>query len=206
MINERAYWNNDAKNYEARVDKSHKAYEKIIDYIKKEINKDMLLLDIGTGTGEIPINISNNVKNIEAIDYSFEMIKIAKQKAKIKGIKNISFSVQDSNNLIYKDNTFDVITIINLLHIIPKPEKVIEEAKRLIKNYGKIIIASYLHNENIKSRLISCIMKRKGHPIFTKYNSNTIFSFIENCSLNITFKEKLSNIMPILYLIALRQY
>ena len=202
MRNELAYWNNDAANYDNRAKKSYKAYQNIIRKIKNEVTTEMNVLDIGTGTGEIPISIYKDVKSIEAIDFSQEMIKIAKNKAENRGIENIKFLVQDSNDLNYKDNSFDVIIIINLLHIVPKPENVINEAKRLIKKDGTIIISTFLHNENIKSRIISYIMKRKGHPIVTKFDSKSICKFIEKCSLKITSHQNIKNIMPLMYITA----
>ena len=54
------------------------------------------------------IGICGNVKSINAIDFSPEMIQIAQKKADKNGIKNITFLVQDSNHLNYKDNSFDI--------------------------------------------------------------------------------------------------
>lgn len=196
------YWNNDAVNYDTRLKKSQRAYETLLAYIKKEVNQETRLLDIGTGTGEIPLRLSAHVKKIDAIDSSPEMIKIAINKAERAGITNISFLVQDIDYLFSHEATFDVITIINLLHVVPNPDAVLEEAKKRLKKDGKIILATYLHDENIQSRIISYFMKRKGHPIITRFNCKTICSFIEKSSLKIIFKEKLPNIMPIFYVIA----
>jgi ubiquinone/menaquinone biosynthesis C-methylase UbiE len=196
------YWNKDAVNYDNRAKRSHKAYQIIIDLIKREVKNDMSVLDIGTGTGEIPINICKEARNIEGIDYSIEMINIAKRKTESLEITNVVFSVQNSTNLNYENGSFDIIIISNLLHIVEEPEKIINEAKRLLKNEGKIIIANYLHNANIRSRLISFIMGMKGHPVTSKYNHKTLCKFIEGCSLKITYKNRIPNIMPLLYLVA----
>jgi len=200
MTSEITYWNNDATNYDTRAKKSQKAYQTIITFIKNETSTEMDILDMGTGTGEIPIGICSNVKSINAIDFSPEMIRIAHKKANKKGIKNISFLVKDSNQLDFRDNSFDVILIINLLHVVPKPENIINEAKRLIKKEGKIIVVTFLNNENLKSKLISYVMKSKGHPITTQFNSNTICEFITKCSLKIITKINIKNIMPIMYM------
>lgn len=202
MNNDVQYWNNDAVKYDTRLKRSQNAYEQLIAYIQKEVSQEMLLLDIGTGTGEIPLRLCTHVKRIEAIDFSPEMIKIAKKKAERAGIANISFFVQEINRFTPIEVPFDIITIINVLHVVPNPEEVIEEAKKRIKNDGKIIIATYLHDENLQSRVISYFMKRKGHPIVRKFNSKTICHFIEKRSLKILFKEKLPNIMPIFYIVA----
>jgi len=200
MSSEITYWNNDAANYDAHAKKSHKAYQTIIAHIKNEISTEMDILDMGTGTGEIPIGICSNAKSINAIDFSPEMIRIARAKAHKNGIKNISFLVEDGNQLNFQDNSFDVILIINLLHVVPKPENIINEAKRLIKKEGKIIVVSFLNNENLKSKLISYVMKSKGHPVTTPFNSNTICEFIIKYSLKIITKKNIKNIMPIMYM------
>ncbi|MFC2085086.1 hypothetical protein ACFLS9_08520 [Bacteroidota bacterium] len=77
MTSEIIYWNNDAANYDKRAKKSHEAYQTIIKLIKNEISTEMDILDMGTG--EIPIGICGNVKSINAIDFSPEMIQIAKK-------------------------------------------------------------------------------------------------------------------------------
>lgn len=200
MISELTYWNNDAANYDVRAKKSHKAYQTILSFIKNEISTDMDILDMGTGTGEIPIGICSNTKSINAIDFSPEMIRIARKKADKKGIKNISFLVEDGNQLNFEDNSFDVILIINLLHIVPEPENIINEAKRLIKKDGRIIVVTFLNDENLKSILISYVMKSKGHPITTPFNSNTICEFITKHSLKIITRKSIKNIMPVMYI------
>jgi len=200
MTSEITYWNNDAANYDKRAKKSHDAYKTIIKLIKNEISTEMDILDMGTGTGAVPIGICGNVTSINAIDFSPEMIQIAQKKADKNGIKNITFLVKDSNHLNYKDNSFDIILIINLLHVVPDPEDIINEAKRLIKKDGKIIIASFLNDENLKSKFISYILKRKGHPIVTKFKTDTICEFITKCSLKIISKKNIKNIMPIIYM------
>jgi ubiquinone/menaquinone biosynthesis C-methylase UbiE len=202
MTSEITYWNNDAANYDKRAKKSHKAYQAIIELIQNEISTDMDVLDMGTGTGEIPVNIYGNARSIDAVDFSPEMIQIAQEKADKNEIKNVRFFVRDSSRLSYKDNSFDVILIINLLHVVPNPEKVINEAKRLVKNEGKIIIASFLNDENLRSRLISYIMARKGHPVVTKFNTDSICEFVAKCSLKIDSTKNIKNIMPAIYLTA----
>lgn len=199
------YWNNDAAGYDKRAKKSAKAYQMIIKLLKNEVSPEMSVLDIGTGTGEIPINISGNVKYIDAVDFSSEMIQVAKNKMEEKGIKNISFLIQNSNQMSYKDNSFDIILMTNLLHVVPNPENVIDEAKRLIKKDGKIIISSYLHNQNMISRFISNSMKKKGHPVERMFNRHSLCEFVNKCSLEIISKVNIKNIMPMMFIIARKQ-
>ena len=200
MTSEITYWNNDAATYDKRAKKSRKAYQTIIEQIKNEISADMDVLDMGTGTGQIPISIHGNVKSIDAIDFSSEMILMAQAKADKNRIDNVRFLVKDGNHLNYKDDSFDVVLIINLLHVVPDPENIINEAKRMVKEDGKVIIASFLNDENLRSRFISYIMARKGHPVVTKFNTDSICEFIANRNLKIISKKRIKNIMPAIYL------
>ena len=63
------YWNIKAFDYDTHLKKSENAYLKIIELIKIEIDKSQTLLDLGTGTGEIPIAIADGVMKIIATDF-----------------------------------------------------------------------------------------------------------------------------------------
>ena len=201
MKNNVEYWNHRSLNYDSRLKRSQRAYEKIIELIIKEVDQETHLLDIGTGTGVIPLHLSAHVHKIDAVDPSPEMIKIAENKAMQAGITNIAFRINEKANSIPNEPLFDVITIVNVLHIVPNPGEILENAKRRLKKNGKIIVATFLHNENVRSRVISYIMKKKSHPITSKFTSTSLCHVLEKSSLKILYKEKISNIMPMLYVV-----
>ena len=63
--------------------------EKTVNYIKKHINKQSVdILDIGTGSGCIPISIAKLVpnSNVSAVDISPEALEVAKENAKINNV------------------------------------------------------------------------------------------------------------------------
>ena len=61
------------------------------------------------------------------------MIEQAKQ-----GVKSakLYFSVQDMFHLPYADQSFDVVIVVNALHIVPEPEKALSEIRRVLKDDG----------------------------------------------------------------------
>lgn len=62
------------------------------------------------------------------------MIKRAKGKMHSP---RLHFSVQDATTLPYASKTFDAVIISNALHSMPYPEKVLSEARRVLKyHYG----------------------------------------------------------------------
>lgn len=86
--------------------------EELVDWIIKDWknSKEIKILDIGTGSGCIPISLAKNLQNSEvySIDISSEAIKTAKNNA---GINNVSihFTEADILNTTKLTNTFDVI-------------------------------------------------------------------------------------------------
>jgi phosphatidylethanolamine/phosphatidyl-N-methylethanolamine N-methyltransferase len=199
------YWNIKAFDYDTHLKKSENAYLKIIELIKIEIDKSQTLLDLGTGTGEIPIAIADGVMKIIATDFSQEMIDIAFKKSKKLKLDNITFKVQDCYAQNYGNEIFDVIIASNLLHLLDEPEQFINSLKRLLNKGGKLIIPTYLHNESFKTRFISKILKFKGHPINTKFDSISLVEFITNCGYNVEKRVFIKNIMPMLFVVATRK-
>ena len=199
------YWNIKAFDYDTHLKKSENAYLKIIELIKIEIDKSQTLLDLGTGTGEIPIAFADGVMKIIATDFSQEMIDIAFKKSKKLKLDNITFKVQDCYAQNYGNEIFDVIIASNLLHLLDEPEQFINSLKRLLNKGGKLIIPTYLHNESFKTRFISKILKFKGHPINTKFDSISLVEFITNCGYNVEKRVFIKNIMPMLFVVATRK-
>ena len=96
--------------------------------------QELNLLDIGCGDGEFLKYVNNKVKK-NGIDFS----KTGIEKAKQKVIGN--FYVGDINKMGFKDSSFDIITIIETLEHVNKPEDILKEIRRLLKKGGTLIIS-----------------------------------------------------------------
>lgn len=86
-------------------------------------------IEIGVGTGRFaqPLGVSIG------LDPSMNMLRIAKK----RGIKAISGKAE---NLPFADKKFDFVLVINTLCFVNDLVQVIIEARRVLKNRGKIII------------------------------------------------------------------
>ena len=124
------------------------------------------VLDLGTGTGDIALYFAEAGFSVTGIDISSEMIKQAKEHARENG-HEINFECGDAENLRFEDNSFDIITMRNLLWTLPSPEKAINEWKRVLKPEGKIIVSDgYWNNTTIMSlpKLIMKTVRRLPNP------------------------------------------
>ncbi|AZJ35789.1 peptide chain release factor N(5)-glutamine methyltransferase [Tenacibaculum singaporense] len=86
--------------------------EELVEWILEEIsvNDKRNILDIGTGTGCIPISLKKNLpsSNFSAIDVSEEALEIAKQNAKLNEVE-ISFINEDILKTKRLNGMFDII-------------------------------------------------------------------------------------------------
>ena len=92
MYNSEKFWNRIAKNFDKYENKGELTYLKIIENMKKYLNKSDIVLDFGCGTGLVTNELAANVSMIHGIDISSKMIEIARKKATVRNIQNIEFT------------------------------------------------------------------------------------------------------------------
>ena len=79
------------------------------DILKKCLKSSDIVLDIGTGGGELFIKLAPFFRKGIGIDKSKEMIKTARKNLPLKLKRKISYLVMDTQKLDFKDRTFDVV-------------------------------------------------------------------------------------------------
>lgn len=71
--------------------------------------------------------------SIEATDASAGMIDVARSHSHSR---KLHFSVQDMRYLPYADGSFEVVIAANVLHLLPEPDKALDEAARVLAPGG----------------------------------------------------------------------
>ena len=123
MKERKTFWDKNAGRYDRFMRKDRAAYEEMYKLIRPVV-KAKTVLELATGTGLIAKHIVNAAAHIEATDASAEMIAEAKRD---NHSAKLHFSVQDMFRLPYADKSFDVVIVSNALHIVPQPEKALQE-------------------------------------------------------------------------------
>jgi ubiquinone/menaquinone biosynthesis C-methylase UbiE len=108
------------------------------------------LLDIPTETALFTLEEYKKIKNASIIcmDYSQNMLKMAEEKFKQNNLKNIVCMRGDIGNLLFEDNTFDLILSMNGFHVFPDKEKAFDEINRVLKFGGTFLGCYYIKGEN----------------------------------------------------------
>ncbi len=165
-------WDLYAPIYKIAMLPDEKTYKLMYHRIPKVI-QNKTVLEIATGPGLLAKKVAYSAKKMIATDYSEGMIEEAK-----KGTvpSNLSFEVADATALPYKDQSFDVVIIANALHIMPDPEKALQEISELVKSDDAFIGYGTLHQGNTNSAEILRNSKKNGllglklHSDFQQFN------------------------------------
>lgn len=105
-------------------------------------------LDIGTGTGRILELMADRVERGMGIDVSSEMLTVARTNLEAANLRNVHVRQGDMYNMPVDDQSVDLATLHLVLHYSDDPAQVIEEAARVLKPGGRLVIVDFLtHNE-----------------------------------------------------------
>ena len=109
-----------------------------------------LVLDIACGTGDFSIEaLKHGVKRVVGADISENMLAVAREKAKAKGLSDqLDFQFGDSENLTFDSNTFDAVTVAFGVRNFEHLELGLTEMCRVLKPGGKVVILEFSTREH----------------------------------------------------------
>lgn len=119
-----------------------------IHFLRKYLPKTGLILDAGGGSGRYTIELAKDGYNVVLLDFSPEMLRIAKRKIKKEKVQDkvkqiIEGSIE--NLSVFENNAFDSVICLGgpLSHLLHKKrrEKAIDELIRVAKNKAPIFIS-----------------------------------------------------------------
>ncbi len=177
-----------------------KSQKNIYDYMYSHIGdaiEGKNVLELATGPGLIAKHIADKADFVTATDFSPEMIAQAK---KGENPTNLKFEIADASDLQYEDKSFDVVIIANALHVVPNPEKVLDEIDRVLKKDGLFICPTFIHRsaekkENLWAKLLTMLGVNFAH----QWTAKEFSSFIENNGWKITASEVVPGRIDLMY-------
>lgn len=115
-------------------------------YLKKNIKKDSVVLDVGCGFGRSTETVAKSVKKVVGIDNNKEFIK--KIKNKLLKFENVEIFFEDAKKMHFSDNTFNyTICMGNTFGDFGKDKlNILKEMKRVTQKGGRVIISVYSEN------------------------------------------------------------
>ena len=196
MQEHKDFWDKNAGRYDRFMRKDGAAYDEMYELIRP-IVRHKTVLELATGTGLIAKHIVNAAAHIEATDASPEMIAEARrdnQSAKLH------ISVQDMFRLPYADKSIDAVIVSNALHIVPQPEKALQEIKRVLKDDGVLIAPTFTHAGNsFPGKVRAFFMKLAGLPLHSRWTSAEYLRFLRQNGWTVRKSAVLKASFPLTY-------
>lgn len=192
----RNFWDKYAGHYDRFMRKDKAAYEELYALIRPVVD-GKIVLELAAGTGLIAKNIVHQARMIEATDASPGMIAEARRD---NASAKLHFSVQDMFSLPYADGTFDTVIAANALHVVPRPEKALEEIRRVLKADGVLIAPTFTHADNaLRGRIKAFLMKLAGFPLHSKWSSAEYLEFLRRNGWTVRKSAVLKASFPLTY-------
>ena len=190
------FWDKNAGRYDCFMRRDRAAYDEMYERIRPVV-RHKTVLELATGTRLIARHIVNAAAHIEATDASAEMIAQAKRDNRSA---KLHFSVQDMFRLPYADQSFDVVIVSNALHIVPQPEKALQEIKRVLKDDGVLIAPTFTHAGNsFSGKVKAFFMKLAGFPLHSRWTGEEYLCFLRQNGWTVRKSAVLKASFPLTY-------
>lgn len=114
------------------------------------LNHDHVLLEFGTGTGELAIEVSKRCLKVFAVDVSETMLEYAKQKAQKLGIDNIEYCHAGFLTYEHYGEPLDIVVSQLALHHLPDFWKLIalKRIYSMLKKGGQLYLRDTVYSFN----------------------------------------------------------
>ena len=194
----KAFWQRTAKSYGSFMKHSWKLYDTICERIRPGLTREMNVLELACGSGQLSFRLAGRVRLWEATDFSENMIVEARKKPRSS---RLHFSVQDATALLYAPDSFDAVVISNALHIMPHPELALAEIKRVLKPGGILYAPTFVHGRGAGFRLRAWLLTLAGFKVYFKWTAEGFERFISEHNFQIRQTALLGgSLAPLCYL------
>lgn len=147
-----------------------------------DLKEDFWAADFGCGSGSwvLPLAKKLTQGKIFAIDLLEEPLSVLRKKIKDEGIKNVELrrANVEKGTLIF-DESLDLVLMTNLLFEVENLQAVFEEAKRVLKNGGQILVVDWKANvqigpeKKVAKENIKKIAEKLGFKVKDEFEAGT---------------------------------
>ena len=157
--------------------------------VLESIGNEERVLDLctGTATNALKIAKSKPLSEIIGIDLSKDMLKIAQGKVKKSKVQNIKLYHMDATNMRFQDKFFDKILLSLVLHEVEEnlAEKILTEAKRVLKDDGEIIVTEWEKSRKFSRRALFLPIDILEPKPFKSFIEKDLYRYFERYGLKV---------------------
>jgi phosphatidylethanolamine/phosphatidyl-N-methylethanolamine N-methyltransferase len=106
------------------------------------------ILEVGVGTG-LSLPLYPKGVSVTGIDISRDMLVQAQARKEREHLDNVvQLSVMDAEHMEFEDDSFDKVIAMYVASVVPDPERLVDEMRRVCKPNGRIIFVNHFHSRN----------------------------------------------------------
>ncbi len=120
------------------------------------------LLDIATGTGRMLGLVGPLAESGYGVDLSKKMVVVARDAIEQAGLTHLSVRQEDMYQMRFAANSFDTVTIDQVLYFADDPAALFQEAKRVLKRGGKMLVVAFTQHESEPAQQVSVSVDMKS--------------------------------------------
>lgn len=130
------------------------------------------IADLGAGEGLLSQLLARRAEEIVCVDNSPKMVEFGSELAKKNGFTNLSYKLGDIEAVPLKDEVFDLALLSQALHHAQHPEQAIQEAFRILKPGGQLIIIDLLEHQFEKAHELYA-------DVWLGFSENKLYHFLK---------------------------
>ena len=123
-----------------------KVNREMCEAVCSQIEKTDNVLECPCGTGMIFELIAGKCRKLVASDFSHGMLEQTQRKC--RKYANVEVRFADIMALDFPDESFDIVIAANVIHLLDEPVQALKELDRVCRQGGKLIIPTYVNDEN----------------------------------------------------------
>lgn len=106
------------------------------------------VLEVGVGTGlSLPLYPAG--VRVTGVDISPEMLNRARARLAREGIgDDVELHVMDAERMSFAPDSFDKVVAMYVVSVVPHPQRLVDEMRRVCKPNGEIFIVNHFHSPN----------------------------------------------------------
>jgi len=141
------------------------------------------LLEIGCGLGIDLVRFAQGGAEVTGVDLAPVSIELARGNFRLHGLRG-SLQAMDGENLEFADESFDVVYAHGVLQYTADAQRMIDEARRVLKTGGSAIFMVYNRFSwlNALSKVMKVGLEHEDAPVLTKYSAGQFRKMLEGFS------------------------
>lgn len=206
-MNEAGVWNQLAGRYDLVVRLFDRSYPQVRRRIAADIPQGSHVLELAAGTGQFTGALAAAAESLVSTDISPEMVTRLSESVKASGLENVECAVMSAYEIDAPDGAFDVVFCANALHVMPEPERALDEFRRVLRKDGILIVPTFLHGagpiRRAISRGLSLVSPFVAH---TRFDLPALSDLITSHRFDVVSAEALPGTFPLAYVVARRSH